>query len=109
MAFSKLVVALALAAAPQVSAMGMARPMCQELETFGPNLDAGNTKDCTCCIDYDYCEEMGIEDCIGYELTQEEINAVNEGPPDCTDNDTCYEEPPCTVPQCRSLVGGLDP
>ena len=103
MAFSKLLVALALGV-PQVSAMGMARPMCMELETHDENTGAGNTKPCNCCIDYDYCDEMGFPDCIGYELTQDEINKVNEGPPPCIPNDTCYEEPPCTVPQCRFFL-----
>ena len=105
MAFSKLLVALALAA-PQVSAMGMARPMCKELETFGADPDAGNTKDCNCCVDYDYCDEIGIDGCVGYELTQDEINAVNAGPPACgvPPGDDCYDEPPCTVPQCRFFL-----
>ena len=106
MALSKLIVALALAV-PQVSAMGMARPMCKETETFGEDVDAGNTKPCDCCVDYDYCDEIGFPDCIGYELTQEEIDINNAGPPACSPpgpGDTCAE-PPCTVPQCRWHLG----
>ena len=106
MAFSKLLVALALGA-PQVSSMGMARPMCKETETFGASVTAGNTKDCECCIDYDYCDEIGIDGCIGYELLQFEIQAINEGPPACSPSGVpCITNPPCTAAQCRILVAG---
>ena len=106
MAFSKLLVALALAV-PLVSAMGMTRPMCKETETFGASSSAGNTKDCECCIDYDYCDGLGIDGCVGYELLQFEIQAINEGPPACSPSGVpCITNPPCTAAQCRILLDG---
>ena len=98
MAFSKILVALALAA-PQVSAMGMATRMCKETEGYGASVKAGNTELCDCCIDWDHCDDMGFPDCIGYELTQEEVDAINAGPP-------AMDITACTAAQCRILVAG---